>query len=203
MLQRRTIGFVLGLGLVGLIVGSVGAAVLAQEATPEPETEISGPPGYKEFIEDLAANLGLPAEQVDAAFKDTLKQRVDERADRIKERLDAGDFRGWFGRGVRAVERRVERHLPRVIEMPRGTGRALFGMDRDLTNDIAEFIGITPRELVSELRQGSSLAEIAEAHGKTRDELKSFLLERAEARIDALIDAGSDGQSKPAATPTA
>jgi hypothetical protein len=46
--------------------------------------------------------------------------------------------------------------------------------------DLANFLGISPDQLPSELQAaGGTLAGIAEKHGKTRDELKSFIVDHA------------------------
>lgn len=75
---------------------------------------------------------------------------------------------------------------------------------------VAGFLGISREELVKELAQGKSLAEIAEAHGKTRDELKTYLVSQATADIDKVIDFKPGGKKSttpstnnatPAATP--
>jgi hypothetical protein len=95
----------------------VGNGVFAQESTPEAEsTPAVGSAGetetsaYDEFVADLAANLGIsdPA-TLDTAIKETLKQQVDEQlaageisaneATARKERIDAGEFGGFFGVG--------------------------------------------------------------------------------------------------------
>ncbi len=60
---------------------------------------------------------------------------------------------------------------------------------------LATFLGMTADELKAEMRTGSSLAEVAEAHGRTRDELKTFLIEQYTAGLDELIDAAPAGQS--------
>lgn len=52
----------------------------------------------------------------------------------------------------------------------------------------AEVIGIDASELADALRDGQSVAEVAEANGVSRDELVSGLLEIAEERIEEWID---------------
>ena len=73
--------------------------------------------------------------------------------------------------------------------MHRGVG---FHIDAEA---LATFLGITTEELRSEMRAGSSLAEVAEANGITRDELKTYLIEQYEAGLDALIDASPRDKS--------
>ena len=57
-----------------------------------------------------------------------------------------------------------------------------------LLNVAAEYIGIERRALVRELRQGRSLAQSAEAHGKTRAGLKAAILDAIAARVNARTD---------------
>lgn len=57
---------------------------------------------------------------------------------------------------------------------------------------LATFLGITTDQIATEWEAGSSLAEIAEAHGKTRDELKAFIIEAFTADLDARIDRSID-----------
>lgn len=196
MRRRISVGIVLSLALIGLIASGVVTSVLAQDATPAAESTpgIAGPPGYQDFITDLAAQLGLPVEQVDAAVKAALKARVDERAERIKQQIDAGHFAGLFDGGPR-----IGRHHARAGAQLPGI---LHPGALDLLQDVADFLGMTPHDLMAEWHQGSSLAQIAEAHGKSRDDLKAFLLSRAEERIDVLLDATAPGAgTAPPATP--
>jgi len=112
---------VLGLSAAAVAVLGIGAltdrGVFAQEATPPATTETpassaDASSAYDEFVEGLAANLGIAdAATVDTAIKETLKQRVDEElaagniaanaATALKERIDAGEFGGpfFFGHG--------------------------------------------------------------------------------------------------------
>jgi hypothetical protein len=106
----------LGAAALALIGTGVVASdsVFAQESTPAAEsTPAVGSAGetetsaYDEFVAGLAANLGISdLATVDTAIKETLKQRVDEElaageisaneAAARKERIDAGEFGGFF-----------------------------------------------------------------------------------------------------------
>jgi hypothetical protein len=59
-----------------------------------------------------------------------------------------------------------------------------------IPEDLAEFLGISPGEIREMLEQGSTLAEIAAASGKTADDLASFMLEPIEARLNDAVDEG-------------
>ena len=82
--------------------------------TPAAGSDATTSTAYQDFVDALAANLGIgdPA-TVDAAIKTTLKQQVDDRlaageisanqATALKERIDAGDFGPFLfghGRGI-------------------------------------------------------------------------------------------------------
>jgi hypothetical protein len=45
-------------------------------------------------------------------------------------------------------------------------------------NELANFFGESATDLKSELQQGTSLTTIAQQHGKSRDELKTFLTDQ-------------------------
>jgi lambda repressor-like predicted transcriptional regulator len=97
--------------------------------------------------------------------------RIDSaRAERLRERAPA------------LVERLVQR-TPHV----RGTRvYARGGVLRVAGN----YLGLTPKELVYELRNGTSLADLAGAHGKSVDGLEAALFAAFKAKVDAAVAAG-------------
>lgn len=52
----------------------------------------------------------------------------------------------------------------------------------------ADYVGLTREELLARLREGQSLAEIAEAEGKSVEGLKRAIRAAITARLDAVID---------------
>jgi hypothetical protein len=164
----------------GLVTGGVLAQTPPPGAGQPPAPLISA----TDFFARLAAKLGLDAGRVQTAAKDAQKELIDEAAQagrrpaaaaaRLKERVDAGDFvlghgpggkpgRGGFGRGV--------------------------GIDQPA---LASWLGITPEQLHSELHEGAgqSLAQVAQAHGKTREALIAFLTDRVKTRLDQAVADG-------------
>jgi hypothetical protein len=135
---------------------------------------------YQDFIAKLTANPGIgDTSKVDSGVKSALSQMVDERrqsgkltqdqADKLKQRINAEEFSGGF-RGLLGG-----RHGPRMM------GKRFFDMDQ-----LASFFGESTAELTTELQQGNSLATIAQKHGKSRDDLKSFLTDQFTARESKL-----------------
>lgn len=152
-----------GIGLVALLgVTMVSGVVDAQTTgTPGAGTSASGESVSKrdQFLGSLAGNLGISVETLQAAVDKT----VDE--------VGVGPFGGKF-RGI--IQERINDRRERVLER------------LDLT-DGAAFLGITEDELRAELQSGKSPIEIAEAHGKTQDEIRAFLIQQATEQIDARL----------------
>jgi hypothetical protein len=63
------------------------------------------------------------------------------------------------------------------------------------SEELAAFLGISQEELESELSaEGATPASVAEAHDKTRDELKAFYTEQQEERLSESVAAGTMSQ---------
>lgn len=141
---------------LGGIVGS-GAAIAATTGSPSEEADA--------VIDSAAEKLGVTSDELSDALRDALKERVDaavaggrldeDRAAELKERIDSGDV-PLLGLG--------HPHGPPV------------GLDA-----AAYYLGLTDEQLRAELSDGNTLAEIAEAQGKSVDSL-----------VDALVEAGGD-----------
>ena len=56
--------------------------------------------------------------------------------------------------------------------------------------DVATYLDLKPAELVTQLRSGKSLADIATAQGKTVDGLKTAITDAATKQLDAAVTAG-------------
>ena len=64
--------------------------------------------------------------------------------------------------------------------------RALGG----IVKSVADTLDMTPREIVQDIRQGQSLAEIAQAKGVSIDTLKSAILDAAKEKLDQAVADG-------------
>ncbi len=60
----------------------------------------------------------------------------------------------------------------------------------DILSTAANKLGLTTSQLVAELRQGKSLAQVASDHGVSRDDMKNALLQTARANANALVQHG-------------
>lgn len=180
-----------------LVVGGV----LAQTPPPTPTPGAAAPakPGaaapnhWQDFTNRLATKLGIDPAKLTTAMKDVAKEMVDEAVaagriskeagDKIKQRIDQGQgpILPPHGRGGQP------KVAPGTPGGPAGRpGPALAGL-RDGVKAVADFLAVTPEKLLTELRASKSLATIATEHGKTREQLKAFLIGQVEARLKQAV----------------
>lgn len=157
----------------------VGASVMAQ--TPVPGTDTG-----KSMVDRVAEKLGISSDELSVAIESSAFEAIDERvaagqltqeqADALKERIaelpddaligPAGHGFGGHGPGG---------HVMRIF----------------IAEGLADFLGITQQQLRTELQaEGATLASVAEAHGKSRDELKTFITGEFEAKLAERVAAG-------------
>ncbi len=171
-----------------VIIGFVVAAALSITAVIGVSAQSGGgaPPAQETFINKLAANLGISADQVKAALEQTATQIVDEgvasgrippdKAGQLKQRIAEG--KGLLPGGP-GKHRGPGRGGPGG---PHGPGGAIA--------DAAALFGVDPQTLISELQSGKTLAQVGAEHGKTRDQLKADLIAAASAGLDKLVADG-------------
>ena len=167
---KRTL--VVGAAVLAVCVGA-GAAIAATKDVFDPKEE------QEAFQAAVAEKLGVTTEELQDAYKAATLEQLDaaveagriteEEADAIRERIEAGDFLGpHFGFGFKGLH----------IE----GGPGLDGA--------ADYLGLTEAELHERLRNGQTLAEIAEAEGKSISGLKQALVAAAKDRLDQAVEDG-------------
>ena len=159
----------LGLALSAVLLGGSAACTPAYAAGP-PEQGSGGM--VQQLLVRVARILGLSEQRLTDAARQAAKEMVDEavqagrlsqeRAKALKERIDAGQFPAW-GRGDGPGRRD---RSPHPGPGPQGGG----------LRAAADVLGLTPQQLLDELRQGKSLAQAAAARGQSRDQLRDALL---------------------------
>jgi polyhydroxyalkanoate synthesis regulator phasin len=171
----------IGLGAV-LVLGGAGAALAAtQRNSPREESQA--------IIDDAAKQLGVQPADLTNALKKALENRVDAavadgrlteaQADRIKEHIQSGDLPLFFG-------------APHRGGLVPGFGPALHhGLDA-----AASYLGLTEEQVRTELESGKTLAQVAEAHGKSVDGLVDALVTDFKTKLDAAVKAGRVTQEK-------
>jgi polyhydroxyalkanoate synthesis regulator phasin len=160
---------VIGLGAVA-VGGAVGSA-----------QEGDGPVGT--FISKLAGKLGVSEDELTTAIKDTRIEMIDEavadgrltqeQADRLKEKINESDYGLFgFGRGFGVGPGLCHRAAGHVLD----TAAEVLDMPKD--------------ELAQQLKDGKSLAAVADAEGMSVEDFKAALLDKEKANLDAAVEDG-------------
>lgn len=161
--------------LLGAVVGAAGAA--------------PADGSRQAFLDRLAAALGVPRDKLEAAVREAALGVLDdavragripaERAERIRRRLQQAEIRLFppFGR-------------------PFAHGHGSWPGIRDVVRAAAGVLGLTPQELLSQLHQGKTLAQIAAERGRSRDEVKQAILAPVRQRLERAVAAGRLSQER-------
>lgn len=167
---------------VAVLTATAATAALAQTPGPKP-TEKPRAERANELLDALASRLGKSREELRAAIVAAQKDLVakalaegrltQEQANRLTQRIEQRGAEG-MGLGALRAPKIAARVAPKIAA----------------TRELAQFLKLEPRELAQELRTGKSLAEVAQAKGKSRDDLKAFLTDRAKTRLDKLVADG-------------
>lgn len=181
---------------VKLIVGGATSLVLAvalgASAAIAASRSLSSNDGENVVVADAATELGVEPDTLATALKQAFKNRVEEalEADRLteeqarepEERIDSVEapFRGGFG------HRRGFGHLHGL-----GHRGGLGHVGRPGGIDVAaSYLGLSRDQLREELRDGTTLAEIAKGEGKSVSGLVQAMVDDASKRLDEAISAG-------------
>lgn len=173
--SRKTRLVAAGGGLAALVLA---AGALAQTDTFSPKEESDA------LVADAAELLGVePAELTDAlrqAFENRIEEAVadgrltEEQAERMREHLESGDLPllhgPWGGHGPR-----------------NGMGHHAFGGGLDAA---AATLGLSEGELRDALRDGDTLAGVAEEQGVPVDDLVRAMVDAARADLDQAVEDG-------------
>ena len=164
--------------------GPFNAQVVAQTlgiTTQQLRTELAG-----KSLAQVAQSHGKTGADVATALKNDANQRIDQAVTSGKLTADQGNQRKT------AIDNRIDQLVNQV--MPQGgPGGFAPGFGRGVIqqglNTAAQAIGISVQQLQSEL-PGKSLAQVAEAHGKTAADVATALKNAANQRIDQAVTNG-------------
>jgi hypothetical protein len=170
--------------LAALTITGIAAAFAFAPRTgaQEPEATPAAAHGARrtEFIERVAANLGVEPAQLEQAIRDARLAMIDEalasgaitdeQAERARQRVNDGK-----------PPRPRERHHQHARRAAVREG---------IVEHSAAAIGVTPEELRASLRAGSSIADVAASHDVPLGDVKSAILDAAGAKLDRAVANG-------------
>jgi hypothetical protein len=162
--------------VIALAVGGAGGAIAATKlGSPGADTQA--------VIDDAAKQLGVQPNALTNALKKALENRVDAavaagtitkaQGDAMKARLEANGL-PFLGLG-------------RVGRGPFGPGFGPRGGDLPAASS---YLGLSAADVMTQLRSGKSLAQVATAQGKTAAGLVEALKTAAVKKLDAAVAAG-------------
>ena len=176
--------------MAAVMMLSVSAAAFAQgNEPPEPPTPAYG----QTFWQTFADKLGVSVDKLQSALRDALKATVGQalkdgnltqsQADKANESIDKMTFdKPLFGQFLAARRQNIV--------------RAGFAIGKEAIGAAADKLGMTPKELLDELRDGKSLADVAKAKNVSVDDLKTVILTAVNAQIDQAVKDGKLTQSQ-------
>jgi hypothetical protein len=179
--------FLVGL-LAVLLVASGGAAYAATQ---------TGTNSQQALLNDVAKRLNVSPSKLRSAVQGALLDRIDAavkagqltqaQANRLKQRIQKGGLPLGAVAGAGAWGPRGGPVGPFRLMRPRfGMRTALFGPFAGA----AKYLGITEKQLLSDLRGGKTLAQVAQSKGKSVSGLEQAIVSGEKTRLDALVSKG-------------
>jgi hypothetical protein len=177
-----------------LLIGAVAIVVAASAGGAYAATQ-SGTNPRQAYLNDVAKRLNVTPTQLRAAMKGALLDRLDAavkagtlsqaQADRIKQRIEQG--------GMPLLDRRL--FGPRGLG-PRGFGPPAPGplgrasTVRGAFAAAATYLGLSDAQLLSDLSSGKTLAQVANAQGKSVSGLENAITDAVKSRLNGLVASG-------------
>jgi len=132
-------------------------------------------------LAQVASAKGKSVDGLKTALVAAIKTKVD--AAKAAGKLDAARADRLLQRAPQLVERLVN-------AKPRARAMRAKGARGGLLKAAATYLGVTNAQLVTDLRAGKSLAQVATAKSKSVDGLKQALLAALKQKVDAAVAAG-------------
>lgn len=176
----------IGAGVLATILMLGGGTAVATAA--HPATSAATNPNRQANCQDyqtkFAQNLNLTAQQLQDTRKKTANQVIDDR-------LAAGQITPAQAQTAR---NRVNNSTGACTTAGTRTGagkhQAIAQVRKVELQAVAKKVGLSKQDLVKELRGGRSLAQVAQAHNVSRDDLKATMRSALKSTLDQEVQAG-------------
>lgn len=201
MTKLRILGVSSSLVAAALIGGTVMSSALAAPtpaapAAPALPASPASPAAGREpsqacttFRAAFAANLGVTEEQMVAAAKAAIGTTVDAA-------VADGTLTAAMGERIKARVAEAEGDGCRILAGWRPIVRAAIGLAHDGLLAAADTLDMTPAELRTALRDGSTLKEIAAAESVPYETVTSAVVAAVKADLDAAVATGRISQER-------
>jgi hypothetical protein len=181
------------------LIAAAGAALVVVLGAGAVMAQSAGNGTGSPFLDRVAQKLGIDTPKLQKAITDTRNEDVDaavqngdltqKQADALKQRIQNSP--GFGGRGFGGPKEFHGRGGPKGFDP--GFGPALA----DAPKLFADFLSISTDQLKTELQaDGATLAKVAGNHGKSRDQLKTFITDTAKSKLDEAVKNGDLTQKR-------
>ena len=133
----------------------------------------------------VAEILNIEEDTLTSAFTQASFEKIDqavldgnlseEKAVEIKENIENGNFR--FEKGLSRLNRRMN-------------------IARKHVQDLADYLEVEENEIIDQLKEGKTVAEVVEGYGKDLDVVKDYIVDKAIEKIIEAVDQGKITEEK-------
>jgi Protein of unknown function (DUF2680) len=174
-----------------LAVAAAGAQTNTPAATPAPSSSTSPGTGNdtlrQQFLQDLASRLGVSVDTLQGDIKDSEKVLIDKGvADGKITQNQANDLKTRIDNGENVA-------LGVILGNHR---KGIRGVVNDIIGEAAKVLGLQKSDVTDGLKAGTSLNDIANAHGTTTADFDTKLLAQVKSDLDARVTSGEITQAQ-------
>ncbi len=179
-----------------IIIGALAVAVAGAQtntpaATPSPSSTTSPGTGNdilrQQFLQDLASRLGVSVDTLQGDIKDTEKALIDKGvADGKITQDQANDLKTRIDNGENVQLGLILGNHPKGIR----------GVVNDIIGEAAKVLGLQKSDVTDGLKAGTSLNDIANAHGTSTADFHTKLLAQVKSDLDARVASGGITQAQ-------
>jgi ribosomal protein S20 len=194
---------------LALLLAAVGGVVVRAQTSTPPTTQAPSAPQAtpqtpktnlaQDFWDALASRLHVTITDLQQAVKDATKDTIQkavqdgwltqQQADQMKQRVDQ-----WQGNGAPFGFFGGRGFGPKGFGRNGWFGRGAMGargwFDQGVFDAAAKTLNMTTQDLMTQLRSGKSLADIAKDKGVDEATLKKAMLDAAKADVDTAVSNG-------------
>lgn len=189
-MSRHKTKLIVAAAILALPVMFLVGSALAQTGGTADKT---GTDYRQAFRERLAAILGVDTGRLDAAFKQAGGDVINlaeengdltgEQADRMRQRVDKNEWPPVWGKGPMGHGRGFGPHFGRH-GFGHGGMKGMGGVGLDAA---ATALGMTRDDLITEIKDGKTLGEIADARGVDRNKVQDALVAAHKEKLDEVV----------------